>query len=29
MAVMVFIGWWASHYVKGAADYIVAGRRLP
>ncbi|MCD6472094.1 sodium:solute symporter family protein [Candidatus Aerophobetes bacterium] len=29
MAVMVFIGWWASHYVKGATDYIVAGRRLP
>ena len=28
-AVRVAIGYWASRMVSGAADYIVAGRRLP
>ena len=28
MALMLFIGWYASKKVKTATDYIVAGRRL-
>ncbi|MCF8068018.1 MAG: sodium:solute symporter family protein [Desulfobacterales bacterium] len=28
MAAMLFIGWYASKRIKGATDYIVAGRRL-
>lgn len=26
---MLFIGWWAGRRVKGMADFLVAGRRLP
>ena len=28
-AIRMFVGWWASRKVQVAADYIVAGRRLP
>jgi solute:Na+ symporter, SSS family len=25
----LLIGWWASRFVKNAADFVVAGRRMP
>lgn len=29
LAIMLFIGWYASKRIKDQADFIVAGRRLP
>ena len=29
LAIMLFIGWYASRRIKDQADFIVAGRRLP
>ena len=29
LIIMIGIGWYASRRIKGSADFIVAGRRLP
>jgi SSS family transporter len=29
MALTVFIGWWASRFVKNTQDFVVAGRQMP
>lgn len=29
MIITVFIGWWASRFVKNTSDFVIAGRRMP
>lgn len=29
LIVTILIGWWASKFVKNAADFVVAGRQMP
>jgi solute:Na+ symporter, SSS family len=29
MILTVFIGWWASRFVKNTSDFVIAGRRMP
>ncbi len=29
MIITVFIGWWASRFVKNTNDFVMAGRRMP
>ncbi len=29
MVITVFIGWWASRFVKNTSDFVMAGRRMP